>query len=309
MKIALFCATNRGFLFAQKLFEIATEAKIFVFSFRETPWEPPYLDKIQQLVEQKGGQFIEAHSVSGKKWQSFWDENQFDIMFMISWRYLIPKEVYGRAELGAFVFHDSLLPTYRGFAPTVWAIINGEDHTGVSVFYAVDEVDAGDIVAQQKVLIGTMETIGEVVEKVSQTYLTLLQQIYPQIIEGTIQGVPQDHSQATFTCKWTPDDAQIDWTKSAREIHNLIRATTRPYPGAFTTLDGQKLIIWDAVPEENSPQYMSLVPGRVLRILPDSGVQILTGDGVLKLIEVQIENQGPSQPSSILKSLSQTLGW
>jgi len=308
MKIALFCATNRGYLFAKELFDIAHDAEITVFSFRETPWEPPYIDKIRELVETKDGIFFEARSVSAGKWQNFWNDNEFDIMFMISWRYIIPKEVYGKAKLGAFVFHDSLLPNYRGFAPTVWSIINGEDHTGVSVIYAVDEVDAGDIIAQQKVPISPEETITEVIEKVTKTYLTLLPQVYPKIVAGTIQATPQNHELATFTCKWTPEDAKIVWTKTATEIHNLIRATGYPYPGAYTSLDGKKLIIWNAFVDVDAHQYVSHVPGRVLRIFPDKSVQILTGNGVLRIQQIQIEDQKPTLAGNIIKSLSQTLG-
>ena len=130
MRIVVLCATQRGLLFIKKLAHLAPDAELFVFSFREEPWEPPFLQNIKVTVLSIGGQFFETRNIGGHRWNTFWNSTPVDLMLVVSWRYLLPSEVYCRPRLGSFAFHDSLLPQYRGFSPTIWAIINGEDHTG-----------------------------------------------------------------------------------------------------------------------------------------------------------------------------------
>ena len=133
MRIAVFCATRRGYRFLEKLRALLPDADLLVFSFREEPWEPPFLDNIRQLTVEYGGDFYESKQVGAARWADLWNETPIDLMFAVSWRYIIPAAVYEQARLGAYVFHDSLLPDYRGFSPTVWAIINGQNHTGVTL--------------------------------------------------------------------------------------------------------------------------------------------------------------------------------
>ena len=307
MHIVVLCATQRGYRFLERLFEIGSEHTFTVFSFREDPWEPPFLDDIQQLAHRQPATFYESRNVSHKKWDDFWNDISFDLMFMVSWRYLVPPQIYQRAIHGAYVFHDSLLPKYRGFAPTLWAMINGDSETGVTLFEVVEEVDAGDIIDQQAVSIGDTDTIADVVEKVTQTYLKLITKNLDDLAKGTMEPVPQNHDEATFTCKWTPADSRIDWTQSTQSIYNLIRATTRPYPGAFCYLNDKKLTIWSAELQPNPRYYVARVPGRVAEIYKDKGTVILTGDGTILLKEVQLEGEDITLASNVLKSPSQTL--
>ena len=308
MKIVVLCATHRGYLFLKKLHEIAPDAELIVFCFRETAWEPPFLEKIQQLTDKIRGTFYEARSVSHQKWETFWNDTDIDLMFMVSWRYIVPKQIYERPRLGTYVFHDSLLPKYRGFAPTVWAIINGETQTGVTLFQIEEEIDSGDIVAQQVVPIEQGETINDVIENVTLAYLNLLEENFASLANGTPELKRQDHSKATFTCKWLPEDSEIDWSQSSETIYNLIRATTRPYPGAFTFLDGKKLIIWSATVPDNPQQYVTQIPGRIVAFRENEGATILTGDSVLLLQVVQLEGEEDCPAESLLNRPSITLG-
>ncbi len=304
MRIVLLCATRRGYRVLERLIEIAPDADLTVFSFREEAHEPPFLDDIRALAEAHGTQFHEARRVGGRR--EFWDTTPVDLMLVVSWRYLIPAEIYRRPTRGTFVFHDALLPAYRGFAPTVWAIINGEDHTGATLFEIADEVDSGDIVAQQRVPITADATIAEVLEDVTQAYLWLLEDKLPALLAGTATRSAQDQTQATFTCKRLPEDNRIDWTQSTPRIYNLIRAVTTPYPGAFTSLAGRKLTIWAAHPVER--RYIGRVPGRVVEIKPGEGSVVLTGDGALLVTEVQLEGEARARAADVLNSLTQTLG-
>ena len=307
MHIVVLCATDRGKQFAQHVFRIGEGHKFTVFSFPETPWEPKYFDDLRATVEGQGHQFCEARNVAHPKWSAFWSD-PIDLLLMVSWRYLVPPSIYRRARLGAYVFHDSLLPKYRGFAPTVWAMINGETETGVTLFEVTEEVDAGDIVDQRAIAIGFEDSIRDVVARVTGEYLRMIEDNLCSLLSGNPQLRPQNHAEATYTCKWTPADAQIDWRMSTESIYNLVRATSNPYPGSFTCLDGSKLTVWSAELPRETRKFVSSVPGRVVRTEPGIGATVLTGDGSILLKDVQLENAPIVNAATILKSPSLTLG-
>ena len=308
MHIALLCATDRGYRVAERLFQLGRGHQFSVFSFRETAWEPLFFDRLRELTTACGHQFIEARNVARPSLNEFWQQTTLDLLLMVSWRYLVPREVYLRARCGSFVFHDSMLPCYRGFAPTVWAMINGESHTGVTVFRASDEMDAGDIVEQRSVPIADSDTIANVMERVTLTYLDIAEQNFSKLLDGNVNSYPQDHSKATYTCKWTPADAVINWSKASRDIYNLVRATSRPYPGAYTYMDGRKLTVWSAALPKKARNYVANVPGRVVSTLSDQGAAVLTGDGPILLRSVQLEGEPIIDASALLQSPSQSLG-
>lgn len=308
MHIVLLCATNRGYRFAQKLFEIGQSHQFTVFSFRETPWEPPYIADIRTLTEAQGHRFVEARNVGRPSLNGFWRNTSIHLMFMVSWRYLVPVEVFSRARLGSFVFHDSMLPKYRGFAPTVWSIINGEKETGVTLFRTSEEMDAGDIVEQRRIAIAETDTIADVMERVTESYLDVAEQVFASLVDGSATSYPQNHDEATYTCKWMPADARIDWGKSAHAIFNLIRASSWPYPGAYSYLEGRKLIVWSAELPTRPRTCVSRVPGRVVNWKADYGATVITGDGSLRLKFVQFEGEPTVNAGKILNSPSQTLG-
>lgn len=308
MHIAVLCATQRGIRFVERLSSLAPDAALTVFSFREEPHEPPFLDALKAMTEAHGGQFHETRHVGASRWEPFWHATPPDLMLMVSWRYLVPAAVYQRVRLGAYVLHDSLLPAYRGFAPTVWSIINGEDHTGVSLFEAAEGVDTGPILAQKRVPIGPEDTIADVLPRVTETYLDLLTTYLPALLAGNVPRTAQDETQATYTCRRLPDDSRIDWAQPASVIHNLIRATTAPYPGAFTAFEGQKLIIWAAQRLPHYLRFVGAVPGRVVEVRPGAGSVVLTGDGALLLTDVQRADEPHRNAADILNRLSHTLG-
>jgi methionyl-tRNA formyltransferase len=308
LRVAILCATERGIRFVERVAALAPDADLTVFSFREEAHEPPYFDALQTLTETRGGRFFEARKVGATRWETYWRETPPDLLFMVSWRYLAPPVVYQRARLGAFIFHDSLLPAYRGFAPTVWAILKGETHTGVTLFEAAEGVDSGPIVAQRRVPVSPDDTIADVLPRVTDTYLDLLAEQWPALVAGNAPRTQQDETQATYTCRRMPSDNRIDWSRPADEIHNLIRAVTAPYPGAFTTFNGEPLTIWRAHRLPNYPRYVGSVPGRVVDVRPGEGAVVLTGHGALLVEEVQRAGSSRQNAATLLTSLSHTLG-
>ena len=308
LHIVLFLATRRGCRFFQAMKHLLPDARFTVFSFREDPWEPPFLDDLRTRVTLAGGEFFEACNPASPDLQTFWASARVDLLFAVSWRYVIAPQIYQRARQGAFAFHDSMLPEYRGFAPTVWSVINDRDYTGVSLFWMAEQFDAGDLVDQERVSFGPDEVIADILERVSDTYLVVLERCMPAIVKGTAARSVQDHSLASYTCKRLPSDNGIDWTWPSRRIYNLIRAVSKPYPGAFTTVGARRLYIWDARPQAAACRYVGVIAGRVVNIGP-SGVSVLAGDGVaLVLTRVQLEGADVVHAAEVLTRLNQTLG-
>lgn len=171
---------------------------------------------------------------------------QPDLLLAIGWYYLIPRSLRQLATKGCVGIHASLLPKYRGGAPLVWAMINGEKETGVTLFYLEDGVDTGDIIAQEKFPIEETDNIKDVLEKATRASIRLIEKYIPMIAEGNAPRQPQDHSLATQFPQRKPSDGLIDWTWEPERIRNFIRAQTKPYPGAFTYIGNKKVTIWDA---------------------------------------------------------------
>jgi len=308
MRIALLCSTRRGYQSLKHLYHLAPESEFLVFSFKETPWEPPFFDDIRQFTESINGSFFKARQIEADKWSHLWDSTLIDLMLAVNWRYIIPPDVYSQARLGTFAFHDSLLPKYRGFSPTVWAIINGEDHTGVTLFEISENFDEGDIVDQEIVPIGSDDTIAVVFEKVTSAYIRLLEKNLQMLLSGTAPRHPQKHEDATYCCKRFPEDNKIDWAQPTKRIYNLIRAVTSPYPGAFTYHKGRKLLVWSAALGTQDERYVGRVPGRVIKASPNDGVEVLTGDGSLVLKSVQLEGVEESLAPHEIIRFGETLG-
>jgi methionyl-tRNA formyltransferase len=307
MKIVVACAAKRGLLFLEKLFSLEPAADYEIFSFREEAVEPPFMDEIRDCAHAHGASFHEAKQLGMQKLTSFWQNEKIDLMLVVGWRYMIPRAVFSKSRLGTYVFHDSPLPEYRGFAPSVWAIVNGEDHTGVTLFSITDEVDAGDIIDQQLIPITRTETITDLVPRVTKTYLDILEKNLPRLLKGDPKGSPQDNSKATFTCKRTLLDNRIKWSDPSQKIFNLIRGVTHPYPGAYSFLNNKKITVWSAELITNLRNYIGRIPGRIVEIKKNLGALILTGDGSILVKTIQLEGEQEICAAESLNSISMTL--
>ena len=160
-------------------------------------------------------------------------EAQPDLIFSFYYRSMLPMSLLRHARLGAFNMHGSLLPKYRGRAPLNWAILKGERETGVTLHEMVEKPDAGRIVDQQAVPIGPDDTALEVFHRMTDAAEAVLKRNLPSLVKGEPRFKPNDLSRGSYYGRRRPDDGRIDWSKSAQEIHNLVRAVAPPFPGAF----------------------------------------------------------------------------
>ena len=166
-----------------------------------------------------------------------------DYLFSFYYRHMIPAELLACAKIAALNMHGSLLPKYRGRAPVNWAILHGETETGATLHVMEVKPDAGDIVGQSAVSIGPDETATEVVGKVSQAAVTVMNQVLPELVQGHIPRKPNNLAQGSYFGGRKPADGQILWHQTAQQVHNLVRAVAPPYPGAFTDWQGQRRIV------------------------------------------------------------------
>jgi methionyl-tRNA formyltransferase len=164
-----------------------------------------------------------------------------DFLFSFYYRHMLPRELLAAARRGAYNVHGSLLPKYRGRVPINWAVLKGERETGATLHEMVEKPDAGRIVDQMAVPILPDDAALDVFRKVTVAAEIVLDRALPGLIAGCAKPVVQDLAKGAYFGARKPDDGRIDWKRSAREIHDLVRAVAPPYPGAFTDLEGQRL--------------------------------------------------------------------
>jgi methionyl-tRNA formyltransferase len=204
--------------------------------------------------------------------------------------------------------HYAMLPRYRGRANVNWALINGESETGISVHVLAPGLDAGNILYQEAVPIGPRDTVTDLYDRLNALQQQHLGDAVLRHLEGD-EGRPQDDAGASYGCTRLPQDGVIDWTQPTHRIDALVRALTPPYPGAVTFFGAAPLTVWRAEPAPDAPPYDGRIPGRVVRVAKDEGwAEVLTGDGVLRVHEVQVPGQARRPAAAVLTSVKHTLG-
>ena len=301
----LLAATPRGLAVLDAIHTLRPDVRLTILSFPEHGAEPRYFEALRARSAELGAPFRESRRGDEPDVAPVWRE-PFDAALLVHWRYLIPPERFSPGNRGAFVIHDSLLPLYRGFSPTVWAIANGEPRVGATLFRLEEDVDSGPIVDQVEVAVGRDDTISDVMKRVTAAYVELMERNLTAILEGRTALSPQDHAAATRARKRTPEDNRIDWSRPTESIRNLIRAVGHPYPGAYCRLGGHTIRIWRArdVPDgagrrAPAPGAISESPGAVVGVRPEGAV-VRTGDGALLVELVQIEGEPPRAAAEAL---------
>jgi methionyl-tRNA formyltransferase len=209
-----------------------------------------------------------------------------DVIFSFYYRNMIPREILAVPKIGAFNLHGSLLPKFRGRCPVNWVLIEGEKTTGITLHAMVEKPDAGDIVAQRAIDISFDDNARSLFMKMAKEARTLMKEVLPLIQNGSFQRTPQASlGSSSYFGGRKPEDGLIAWNKDAVSIYNLTRATTHPYPGAFSYLDGKKFFVWQAYPEEG---VSNNTPGAILSTNP---LTVGAGRGTVKLLRVQLEGE------------------
>ena len=213
-----------------------------------------------------------------------------DIICVVAYGKILPKEILYIPQYGCINVHASLLPKYRGAAPIQWAVLNGETVTGVTTMYMDEGMDTGDILLTQEVSIGEDETTGELWDRLSKIGGELLVKTIEEIQNGTSSRVQQgnDYTMAPMLSK---EMAKINWKeRKSKEIKNLVRGLN-PIMGAYTMYQDKKIKLWKVEIVKNCEiEQKDQLPGEILIANDKQGLYIKTIDGVIKVIEIQGEN-------------------
>lgn len=201
----------------------------------------------------------------------------------LSWKYLLPLEINRYLEYPLIIFHDSLLPKYRGFAPTPTAIMCGETEVGVSAIFASEQVDQGDIVLQTHLRVAEDMYIADIIKAEAAIYGDILEAIIEKMERGKLTGYPQIEEEASYSIWRNADDCHIDWKKSAKEIYNFIRAVGSPYPGAFCYVEQKKIKISRAEVLPKEMFFPIREPGKIWSIKSNQP-EVVCGSGLLRIL-------------------------
>ncbi|WP_274864337.1 bifunctional UDP-4-amino-4-deoxy-L-arabinose formyltransferase/UDP-glucuronic acid oxidase ArnA [Serratia marcescens] len=252
-----------------------------VFTHTDDPGENNFFSSVARLGAELDLPVYAPEDVNHPLWVDRIRALQPDVIFSFYYRHMLSDEILSLAPQGGFNLHGSLLPRYRGRAPVNWALVNGETETGATLHKMVKRPDAGDIVGQQKVTIADSDTALTLHKKVLEAAQIVLKEQLPKLKNGTATFTRQDESQASYFGRRTPADGEILWHKSAKEINNLVRAVTEPYPGAFSYLGQRKLIVWRSRVLDTQHDKQ---PGTVLSTAP---LVIACGEGALEIVAGQ----------------------
>ena len=209
-----------------------------------------------------------------------------DFLFSFYYRQMLKRPLLASARRGAYNVHGSLLPKYRGRVPINWAILHGETETGATLHAMTEKADAGDIVDQIAVPILPDDTAREVLDKVTVAAEMVLHRSVPPLLAGTAKLTPQDPSKASYFGSRRPEDGLIEWRRPAREVHNLVRAVTRPYPGAFCDTAAGRLTLWRTRVDNGG------VPGAPALTVENGGLVARCRDGsLLTVLDAELDGK------------------
>ena len=189
---------------------------------------------------------------------SFFEKNNFDLLLLGGWQRLIPEIILSKLKIGGIGFHGSseFLPKGRGRSPVNWSLIEGKTQFILHAFLMTPGIDDGDVITHEIFDINQWDTCQTIYYKISIIQKRILEEFIPKLLSNNFKHIPQT-GEPSYYEKRTPDDGLIDWSKSVHEIYNFVRALTRPYPGAFTFLNGQRLNIWKSQPFDSKIKYES----------------------------------------------------
>ena len=300
MRAVVFAYHNMGILGIRALLENGFEVPM-VFSHPDDPKENRWFGSVADFCRERGIPVHLPANVNVPPWPDAIRAARPDFLFSFYYRSMLSAEILSLPRVCAMNLHGSLLPRYRGRAPVNWVLVNGETETGVTLHMMTEKPDAGDIVGQAAVPIAFEDTALTLFGKLEKAAESLLSGLLPRIAAGDIPRRPNEIGKGSYFGGRKPEDGRIDWTRPAVEIYNLVRAVTRPYPGAFSFLGSEKLLVWGAKPVSEEGLVREVPPGK---LVPGAGppaaasvgpgdacrrrrLLVGTGKGLLSLEEVE----------------------
>jgi UDP-4-amino-4-deoxy-L-arabinose formyltransferase / UDP-glucuronic acid dehydrogenase (UDP-4-keto-hexauronic acid decarboxylating) len=258
-----------------------------VFTHEDDPSENLWFRSVAKRANEFGIPVFTPERINDSEWVEVIRACAPDILFSFYYRKIVSLPILAIPPLGCFNLHGSLLPRFRGRSPTNWAILMGEKKTGVTLHRMAARADAGAIAGQKEVEIAEDDDALAVLMKQVEVTRTLLEEVYPRLLEGRAPAILQDEALATKFGGRRPEDGAIDWSRRAEAIHNLVRAVAHPWPGAFSMLGDQKCILW-RTRRYNGPLLANgEEPGSVVGETADGAI-VACGVGHIEVISAQV---------------------
>lgn len=268
-----------------------------VFSYDESK-KSLYSDyaSFDEITKQYGIPHEKVANINDAKNIKILQELKPDIILVMGWSQILKEDILKTPQIATIGSHPTELPKYRGRAPIPWSIIKGLNESALTFFYMDVGIDDGDILDQKKFSINENDDASSLYEKMTEAGKQMLLENLPKLVDGTAKRTKQDESKfIEYWEKRTPEDGEIDWSQNNEKIHTLIRATTKPYPGAFSFWQKSKLVIW----KSNYSNDMKSSPGKIIKV-NTNGVWVGTGNGSVIIQEVNFK--GKDLPSNKLFS-------
>ncbi|KRA83613.1 methionyl-tRNA formyltransferase [Altererythrobacter sp. Root672] len=221
-----------------------------------------------------------------------------DYIFVVGWSQLCRSEFLALKPGRIVGYHPAALPRLRGRAVLPWTILLDEKITAGSLFWLEEGTDDGDLIAQEFFHVAPDETATTLYARHMLALGAMLARVLPELASGRQPRTAQDERYATYAAKRTPSDGLINWAAGAREIDRLVRAVGRPYPGAFSYLGDEKLILWKSSPAADDGRYHAR-PGQIVACGDDTLV-VQTGDGLLQVEDWELEGQSRPRIHAVL---------
>jgi methionyl-tRNA formyltransferase len=309
MRIIFMGYHNIGYVCLQALIELCRELGdeiVAVVTHTDDPKENIWFASVAKLALENYLPVYQPADPNDPAFVAAMQALQPDFLFSGYYRHILKQPLLDLPRLGALNLHGSLLPGYRGRSPVNWVLIHGEIETGVTLHYMEAKADRGDIVGFRRVPITFEDTALTLFAKMTVAAQELMLEAYPFLRGGTAPRLTQDHARASYYGGRTPEDGLIDWRYASRQIYNLVRAVTHPYPGAFTFFQGRKLFIW-AGQVTVAPVADTQVPGQVTACLPGEGLLVAAGEGHFLITQAQWESE-PEFLGPVLATWEQLVG-
>lgn len=242
---------------------------------------------VKVAAKQAGLEVFQPEDINSLKAQEYLKRYLSDLFVVVAYGQILSQEILDIPKIFALNLHASLLPKYRGAAPINWAIIHGEETTGLTIMRVIRKMDSGPILMQKKVAIGACDDSIILEDKLRRFGAELLLEALKEIKNSTYKLTDQDEKKAVFAPKLKKDDGYIDWARPAAEIYNLVRGSL-PWPGAFTYYKGKLLKIYKVRCLEGFKPQGAFRSAEVAEVSKDE-IIVLTGKGALAIEELQPE--------------------
>lgn len=229
-----------------------------------------------------------------------------DIMVVVAFGQILPKEILEMCTYGCVNVHASLLPKYRGSAPIQWAIIDGEEVTGVTTMQMDEGLDTGDMLLKTEIPVEPKETGGSLFDKLAQAGAELCVETLEALQNGTVTPIPQGETTTAYAKMLDKQLGDINWNKTAVEIERLIRGLT-PWPSAYTNWNEKVMKIWDAEVSDIDVEMEDAKPGTIVKVEKDA-FYVQTGEGLLKVCELQIPGKKRMDAGAFLRGYQVKVG-